>query len=829
MLEVEESFAAVANAAKHTKSPEDMNRLKLDEKLDEVERTAFCLASSHPLQQQYALKSLPRLLANPALKHRALALMTESSMNFLTNAKADLQVEAGQSILLILDANCLNPIEIEEHILPVVVLFLNRIAALDTNLRALWQQAFIDMSRLLAVNKLRGWVLEFVMAKAQYEQPTPNRALAASSIAVLCELLDAATIEQDLFVQAMSLCQDTEYEVRAMMCEQLATISRAVSADLVNGRMLDELLDLVSDEILMVRRKAFEALIHMCDVFESSTRSTHILPMLKQICRQMPDDMRQTIAANFGMLSLKVSTDLMADGESLLFYETFKGLCANSDEICRKHCAYNMPAVVKSLGAPKFAVHLLDSLTAMSVDSSVGVRETVAAGLHAVATLLGKQRTSTHLRSIVTTLLRDSSLEVCAALTKHLRTLLNLFCLDGDADGQEVWTEFVEPLLTLESTLRPKWRVHLQLLEQWHGLPDWFSQKNEIYEHFVPVLFLAMQQAPSVVAEEAAQVLCICVHRNKFDFQQRALCQRTLRDFARATTWSSRLLFLSFCEMVLQLFSRRFFRTHFLDDVLMMDCDAVPNIRHKLCQMLPGVNGTLPVGSVHSKRLTGLLHTLSQDTDREVAAAAKLAVAAIAEANASSEAQARADEIDHRRELEEDTNSKAEAALHQMMHEQRNSSRSRQQQLQNLGLGLEHRPGRDSARRPQPAGRRKSTRVADGLLDPTDFPTSSGTQKGTLKGRRAATMSAPSLHSLASQAEAGGPSPLVSYKPPKQPASSKQLPRPRRHSSGMSNGLPVSGRRNSSAESQKRISCDSDMRPKRTASFSASTRGSKKL
>ena len=50
---------------------------------------------------------------------------------------------------------------------------------------------------------------------------------------------------QDLFVQAMSLCQDTEYEVnacgsalhcmpcaqvRAMMCEQLATISRAVSA-----------------------------------------------------------------------------------------------------------------------------------------------------------------------------------------------------------------------------------------------------------------------------------------------------------------------------------------------------------------------------------------------------------------------------------------------------------------------------------------------------------------------------------------------------------------------------------------------------------------------
>ena len=91
----------------------------------------------------------------------------------------------------------------------MVVIFLNRIAALDTNLRALWQQAFIEMSRLLTVsigrlnscltgvqvNKLKGWVLDFVLGKAQYDQPTPNRALASNSIGVLCELLDSTTIE----------------------------------------------------------------------------------------------------------------------------------------------------------------------------------------------------------------------------------------------------------------------------------------------------------------------------------------------------------------------------------------------------------------------------------------------------------------------------------------------------------------------------------------------------------------------------------------------------------------------------------------------------------
>ena len=61
-----------------------------------------------------------------------------------------------------------------------------------------------------------------------------------------------------------------------------------VGAELVNGRILDELLDLVSDEIVTVRIKAVEALIQMCDVFESSVRCSHILPMLKQLCRQTP-------------------------------------------------------------------------------------------------------------------------------------------------------------------------------------------------------------------------------------------------------------------------------------------------------------------------------------------------------------------------------------------------------------------------------------------------------------------------------------------------------------------------------------------------------------
>ena len=63
------------------------------------------------------------------------------------------------------------------------------------------------------MSTLRGKLLQIIKDCAEYSQPTPYRALAASSVGSLCELLDNATVEEGLFAQVMVLCQDTEYEV----------------------------------------------------------------------------------------------------------------------------------------------------------------------------------------------------------------------------------------------------------------------------------------------------------------------------------------------------------------------------------------------------------------------------------------------------------------------------------------------------------------------------------------------------------------------------------------------------------------------------------------
>eukprot|EP00658_Telonema_sp_P-2_P007271 TRINITY_DN1270_c0_g1_i7.p1 TRINITY_DN1270_c0_g1~~TRINITY_DN1270_c0_g1_i7.p1 ORF type:complete len:654 (-),score=77.05 TRINITY_DN1270_c0_g1_i7:171-2132(-) len=615
-FEIDDSYTAV----KKSDAPQDIDRLTFDEKLDEVEKTAACLGSSNIFQQIFALVSFPRLLRNAQLKPRALALLTESNLGFLSSGKTELMIAAAQSFTEILDSAVLCPVELDQHLFPVLQnAYLNRLSALDPVVSLLWRELFVEMMRQLAVSVLRGKVLQIVLSKSQYSQPTHNRTLAANTVGILCELLDHETVEQELFAQAMCLCQDTDYEVRAIMCGQLPQIARAVSADLVNKRILEELLDLVGDEILEVRLQAVDTMISMCDVFETEIRATQILPIVKQICRNVSDDVSLTLAANFGLLACKLSADLVADGDSLMIFETFKGLAKNPDSTCRKHCAFNFPAMVKTSGAAKFAVHLLDTLVALSADEAVPVRQTIAAGIHEIALILGGQRSITHLKPVIITLFTDSSMAVCEAVVPKVGVILGVLRSDDSGEPQQaLWHEMLSPLLALQTTVEHKWRVHLPLLKQWRGLPDWYTNRNDIYEHFVPVLLTAMNAAPNVVAQEAASVLCLCIRRNNFDFQQRAMCQRILREFGRASRWSLRMLFLDFCEMVMTTFSRRFFRTHFLDHILMMDTDRVPNVRKRLAQLLPAIAEALPPNSIHSEKLEGILECFHQDRDRDV-------------------------------------------------------------------------------------------------------------------------------------------------------------------------------------------------------------------
>ena len=58
-------------------------------------------------------------------------------------------------------------------------------------------------------------------------------------------------------------------------------------------------------------------------------------------------------------------------------------------------------------------------------------------------------------------------------------------------------------------------------------------------------------------------------------------------DLAENSSSYKRHLFIDVCFMTIELFSRSFFKEHFFETVLHLMLDKVPNIRLRLCPLLP--------------------------------------------------------------------------------------------------------------------------------------------------------------------------------------------------------------------------------------------------
>jgi len=345
---------------------------------------------------------------------------------------------------------------------------------------------------------------------------------------------------------------------------------------------------------------------------------------LKKLCRELPEEMRLTITVNYGKFLWKISGDIVSDGESMLFYETFKNLAERPEMEVRQACAFNFPAIVKSMGVAKYAVHLHATFDKLVQDKEIAVRRTMAAGFHEIALLLGVERTATHLRAPFMKLCGDTCVDVAEVFVKQLDTLLKRFYILKEEDRVKLYSDFVPNLLILTATIETRWRLQYLMVQHITMFPQYFII-NEIFDHFVPVLFKIMHTGAHEVKLEASKALCVLIRRNKYNFQRQELAQRLIREFARGRGFSLRLLFLDACQHLLASFSRKFFKSNFLDAVLALCDDKVPNVQLKICDLLPPIKRMLfsPMDAGAMDKITLCVQSLKEDKDKGVAAAGK--------------------------------------------------------------------------------------------------------------------------------------------------------------------------------------------------------------
>ena len=154
-------------------------------------------------------------------------------------------------------------------------------------------------------------------------------------------------------------------------------------------------------------------------------------------------------------------------------------------------------------------------------------------------------------------------------------------------------------LLNCEETISftRNWRLQADCLEKFSCLANCISPTT-IMQKFIPLLFNRIQNTRTLPCRVAAARTLLVILRFTVKVEDRSrIIFRIQQDLANGKSCHTRMLFLRLCEMAISLFSKQYFKRNFFDTMLLLAKDRVPNIRLKLCGILPRLKSLLSLPS----------------------------------------------------------------------------------------------------------------------------------------------------------------------------------------------------------------------------------------
>ncbi|XP_032965163.1 serine/threonine-protein phosphatase 4 regulatory subunit 4 isoform X4 [Rhinolophus ferrumequinum] len=608
------------------KTPEEIERLTVDEDLSDIERAVYLLSAGQDIQGTSVIANLPYLMRqNPA---ETLRRVLPKVREVLHVAGVEMQLTAAVSFLTILQEDSVSIHTYAHSFLQVILLHLEH---RDAGVSNAWLETLLFVIEVLPKETLRHEILNPLVSKAQLSQTVQSRLVSCKILGKLTNKFDAHIIKREILPLVKSLCQDVEYEVRSCMCRQLENIAQGIGTELTKSVVLPELIELSRDESSSVRLAAFETLVNLLDIFDTDDRSQTILPLVKSFCeKSFKADESILISLSFHLGKLCHGLyGIFTPDQHLRFLEFYKKLCTlglqqengHSENqfpsqileqekkyiSVRKNCAYNFPAMIVFVDPKNFHMELYSTFFCLCHDPEVPVRYTIAICFY----------------------------EVLDALIDHLPEILELMSAGGESSAQDSkfssLPDLIPALTAAEQRAAAslKWRTHEKLLQKYACLPHVISS-DQIYYRFLQRMFTIMMTNNVLPVQKAAsRTLCIFLRYNRKQEQRYEVIQKLIEQLGQGKSYWNRLRFLDTCEFIIEIFSKSFFCKYFFLPAIELTHDPVANVRMKLCYLLPKVKSTLKIPA--DKHLLQQLEMcvrklLCQEKDKDVLAIVKRTV-----------------------------------------------------------------------------------------------------------------------------------------------------------------------------------------------------------
>nr|XP_045601306.1 serine/threonine-protein phosphatase 4 regulatory subunit 4-like isoform X1 [Procambarus clarkii] len=515
-----------------------------------------------------------------------------------------------------------------------------------------WLETLLDVIDLLPKEVIKDEILTLAVSKGQSQQVSARLA-ACKLIGKIATKFEPFLLKTEVVGVVQSLCQDVCGEVRGSMCSQLAAVARGLGLDATKTHILPELVDLCSDEETNVRLAGINTVVLMIPLLDDETRVGTLVPLVRKVCERalrVEDASLPVTAHLLGRICHGLHDELTEDQKNwfLNFYCTLAKLGlpdSKKTELpmpdlvaevrngeyeaeCRQQCAYNLPCMVAFAGgSTTYRTSLHDTVSSLITDPSQQVRTTVAAAFHQLCTLVGSEVGL--VKEGLLQLLRSESLDILAALMPNLPHIITTMHRHNAVTPQSPRGELMEVVGAIKQgeetlSITSMWRVHAEALTQAAALAPCLPT-DLIFTQLVPLMFIRMQTARPIPCRLAAARTLLVYLRHMNTSEQREHISNTLvSEFCEGNSCHKRMLFLNVATMVLEMFSKAFFKSYFFRPLLSLHCDQVPNIRLKLVVLLPQMKATisLPEDKARLQELETVVGSLLvSENDRDVSAA----------------------------------------------------------------------------------------------------------------------------------------------------------------------------------------------------------------
>lgn len=667
------------------KSPEELQKLMVDENLSPIERACLLISTGQDVQRVCTIEHLPQLLESSEHKAAALSTVLPKLCTLLSGSMTSPQVlvSASEAFAKIVECSLVTNHVTTETILPII---LSQLDNRDPSVGASWLDTLITILPFLPKDVVERLVLPVAILKGQLSQSVTSRMASCRLIGRMAKSFESRWLEKELLPLATTLCQDVLHDVRMCMCHQLEPLARALGQEVTKTHILHEISELIHDEEWCVRGAAMETLVDLIPSLDKCTIHDKVVSLLMQACDHAytrGDNTLPIVAKQLGRMCYQLKDVLSPDQRvwfrnyycKLSSYEgggrsgsatslTTTSANGQCELECRHNCAYNFPAMLLFAGQEAFQEHLAGIFKSFVEDHVPAVRRCVGCGFHEIVALM--EDDCLLLLPYYQTLLRDSSFEVLSGLAPHLPQVMERFATASNLapDTRHLGLLEIIPALTAcEQTASGfrQWRVHEELLNGFSCLTRCMTS-DQLYGKFTPIVYKHISKSCVLPVKMAAgRTYCIFIRSIRKAEQRNELCTRLVEECSKSTNCRQRLFFIHICQYFLEVFSRSFFKEHFFLSLLSLSEDKVVNIRLRLYRILPSLKAILklPVDRLLLQQLELVIRkSISQERDVDASQAIRDAVSQLDKIEVAMETLSRrtfleADTIDQARAEEE--------------------------------------------------------------------------------------------------------------------------------------------------------------------------------